>query len=85
MRKRMINSSCYTCKASIVHEAVPVVLNDMDGGRKTYWGKDDAVRICRTCRQEPAKLKAARLAAGMPAKPTLPEEFDDYEEEQISS
>ena len=57
-------------------EAIPVVLSDMDGERRTYYGKDSAAWICKTCRQDPTLLKAARLAAGMPASPSLPEGFD---------
>jgi len=61
-------------------EAKPVVLVNMDGSVQTHYGKDDSVWICKTCRLEPAKLKAARVAAGMPATPSMPEEFD-YDEE----
>ena len=78
----MINTSCHGCKSPMSFEAIPVVLSDMDGERRTYWGKDSAAWICKTCRQNPAKLKEARLAAGMPATPSMPAGFDDDELEQ---
>jgi len=79
-RKRMINTTCHGCKQAMSFEAVPVTLRDIDGTSKTHYGKDWAVWICKTCRQEPSKLKAARIAAGMPATPTTPSEFDDEQE-----
>jgi hypothetical protein len=63
-------------------EAKPVITIDMSGDVTTHYGKDDAVWICGTCRLDPKKLKAARVAAGMPEKPTMPAEFD-YDEEVV--
>ncbi len=73
----MINTNCHGCKQPMNFEAIPVSIVDMDGKRRDYYGKDEAVWICKVCRQEPSKLKAARIAASMPAEPTLPSEFDD--------
>ena len=71
----MINTQCHGCKLPMELEAQPVVLGEMDGTRKTHYGKASSVWICKTCRLDPFKLRAARVAAGMPANPTW-EGFD---------
>jgi hypothetical protein len=57
-------------------EAVTVKLTELDGTTKTYYGHDSSAWICQTCRQDPSKLKAARIAAGMPEKPSMPEQYE---------
>ena len=81
MGKRMINTHCHGCSEPMQLEAKPVTLTDMNGETKTYYGKASAVWICKTCRVDPYKLRSARLAAGMPASPTMPAGFDADEEE----
>jgi hypothetical protein len=66
-RTRTINTHCHGCSTPMSFPAVPVRIVQLDGTVRHYHGKDSAVWICKTCRQVPAKLKAARLAAGMPA------------------
>lgn len=75
----MINTHCHSCKFPMSFEAVPVKIVEITGQVKTFYGKDDAVWICSTCRQEPSKLKAARIAAGLPAVPHFPAEFGEDE------
>ena len=75
-KKRMINTSCHGCQQPMNFEAVPVTLTDMSGKKETHYGKDSSVWICKTCRLEPSKLKAARIAASMPQEPSLPAEYD---------
>jgi hypothetical protein len=76
MRTKMIHTSCHCCKKTMVFESVPVTITDLDGERKTYHGRDDAIWICKVCREYPTRLKAARVAAGMPAVPVMPSEFE---------
>ena len=71
----MINTQCHGCSSPMEIEAQPVVLGELDGTRKTHYGKASSVWICKTCRQDPFKLRAARVAAGMPATYTW-EGFD---------
>jgi len=78
----MINTSCHGCKQPMNIEPAPVTIRELTGELKTYEGKASSIWICKTCRQEPAKLKAARLAAGMPASPTLPASFEADEMEE---
>ena len=63
----MINANCHGCKQPMNFEAVPVTLIDITGNRQEHWGKNSAAWICPTCRQDPKKLKAARVAAGLSA------------------
>lgn len=79
MKPRMINTSCHGCKLPMSFEAVPVKIVEMTGKVTEHYGKDSAAWICGTCRLDKDKLKAARLAAGLPASPTMPVGFEEDE------
>ena len=70
---------CHGCQAPMKFQALPATYVDWDGVPRTYWGKDTAVWICRTCRQDPKKLEAARLATGWLPKKAGVSEYDDTE------
>lgn len=78
----IINTHCHGCNTPMRFEAVPVTLVEMTGKKVTHWGKATAAWICGVCRLDSAKLKAARLAAGLGEEPVLPISFVDEEEEQ---
>jgi hypothetical protein len=80
---KTINTHCHGCKNAMSFEAVPVKITELTGDVSVYEGKEDAVWICGVCRQEPSKLKAARLAAGMPAKPES-SRFDDDDVQEVA-
>jgi len=76
--QKMIHAKCHGCDCAMDMEAVPVTIKDIAKGVKTHYGKSESVWICKSCRPFPARMKAARLAAGMPAKP----ESSSFEDEQ---
>ena len=80
-RPNIIHTNCHGCKAPMSFERVPVKITELTGEVRVFSGKSDAPWICSTCREDPSKLKAARVAAGLPAKPDMPEEFDADAEE----
>lgn len=81
-RHKIIRTKCHGCSLPMGFEAVPVKITELTGEVSVFYGKEDAPWICPTCRQEPSKLKAARLAAGLPAEPRV-SRFEEDEEEQL--
>jgi hypothetical protein len=74
---RTINAHCHGCGNHMPLEAKPATFTNMLGVVETHWGKDTAAWICSICRLDPKKLKAARVAAGLPATPELSKYDDD--------
>lgn len=68
---RTINAHCHGCGSHMPLEAKPATFTNILGVTETHWGKDTAAWICGICRLDKTKLTAARLAAGLPAEPTL--------------
>lgn len=79
---RILHTRCHGCDSPMEFEAVPVKTVEITGAVKVSYGKEGSIWICKTCRLEPKKLKAARIAAGMPAVPERSSfDDDDYPEE----
>lgn len=81
---RMINTKCHGCSTPMVFEASPFKIVEWSGETKTYWGKDDAIWICKTCREDPKKLKAARIATGFLPQEANISKYDETEDSQSS-
>ena len=74
-----ITTQCHGCHIGMVFDAVPVTLTTWEGV-KTYYGKSEAIWICKSCREIPARLRAARKATGWLEPEAKISEYDETED-----